>query len=828
MAVSLASLKVAPEFDASGYIRGATAKVDADGKMIAADKARIIALQQADVAMARVAQRLVDYGYVARENARATAEVIQLNQAAGRSWEMTGIEAANLANHVKTATIALYALSPQFRALVNPAITASVKAMGPAAASAAGAALSAFSPLLATIGRLALPIGIAVESFRAMAAITELGAQKLAEFNDLAAKAAGAGVGTDFLQRQIAGAKEFSLEANLATDALKRFRDVDQAQLGGSPFEQRLEQLTKAGNFAGNAGIAALRQATDVETRYRAAVDLISTALERGERLAALDLAAKFLPAEILDRLRASGGALRDLQAAADAAKPADIVDAAQIGYALDLKRRLQEADETLANSLKPVQRDLTQLGLNYQESWISIREAMAGGVTSANSLYSALKEIPDIFARAGSASFWTRLTEYTEKLGLNSKPEGLTLPGQPGFANDNGTASLAAALRNREAVRLAMEQATRIQTAVRGDLSLNPSAPPAQRDANDAVDRAIDSLRKHVEVQNADAAAMGLGAAALARFRAEAAETAAIQANGGKITAEQAAQFAVLKQRAADAALALEKARVGESIRFGRQTSLLSPEDVQIAQQLRGIYPDVATALNSVEAAGLRTNQALSGLSSQISGQLVTGLADINDGTKSISNGARDMGKVVVRAIEEMIIKLYIVIPLMRALQSSIGGPLAGLLGGGASGGNVDISGNAYGQAFGSNVVPFARGSVFTNKIFDAPTLFRFAYGGGMGNGVMGEAGPEAVMPLRRGADGRLGVSLTGGGGAIGNSSGFGVVFNGGIQINVPEGTSPTDASAIGRTVRSTMEQVVDERIRYHARARGALATRA
>ena len=32
-------------------------------------------------------------------------------------------------------------------------------------------------------------------------------------------------------------------------------------------------------------------------------------------------------------------------------------------------------------------------------------------------------------------------------------------------------------------------------------------------------------------------------------------------------------------------------------------------------------------------------------------------------------------------------------------------------------------------------------------------------------GGGLMGEAGPEAIMPLSRGADGRLGVSMTGGG---------------------------------------------------------------
>ena len=48
-----------------------------------------------------------------------------------------------------------------------------------------------------------------------------------------------------------------------------------------------------------------------------------------------------------------------------------------------------------------------------------------------------------------------------------------------------------------------------------------------------------------------------------------------------------------------------------------------------------------------------------------------------------------------------------------------------------------------------------------YENQIVDRPTVFRFA----AGVGIMGEAGPEAIMPLKRGADGRLGLS--GGGGA-------------------------------------------------------------
>jgi lambda family phage tail tape measure protein len=61
--------------------------------------------------------------------------------------------------------------------------------------------------------------------------------------------------------------------------------------------------------------------------------------------------------------------------------------------------------------------------------------------------------------------------------------------------------------------------------------------------------------------------------------------------------------------------------------------------------------------------------------------------------------------------------------------------------------------------------VFPGAALAHFENQIIDRPTMFRFAAGGAVG--LMGEAGHEAIMPLRRGADGKLGVTQHGGGSA-------------------------------------------------------------
>lgn len=78
---------------------------------------------------------------------------------------------------------------------------------------------------------------------------------------------------------------------------------------------------------------------------------------------------------------------------------------------------------------------------------------------------------------------------------------------------------------------------------------------------------------------------------------------------------------------------------------------------------------------------------------------------------------------------------------------------PLGTLLGGLFG----NLVGSARGNVFsGGRITPFANGG-----IVNSPTLFPMRGG----TGLMGEAGPEAVMPLARGRDGKLGVRGGGGG---------------------------------------------------------------
>lgn len=76
-----------------------------------------------------------------------------------------------------------------------------------------------------------------------------------------------------------------------------------------------------------------------------------------------------------------------------------------------------------------------------------------------------------------------------------------------------------------------------------------------------------------------------------------------------------------------------------------------------------------------------------------------------------------------------------------------------------------------------------FDRGiSDYSNSIVDRPTFFKFA----SGSGLMGEAGPEAIMPLKRGSDGKLGVSMHGPSGGSGVT--VNVINNAGAAVQTKE----------------------------------------
>jgi len=156
-----------------------------------------------------------------------------------------------------------------------------------------------------------------------------------------------------------------------------------------------------------------------------------------------------------------------------------------------------------------------------------------------------------------------------------------------------------------------------------------------------------------------------------------------------------------------------------------------------------------------------------------------------LGDMRQALSDGKlewQELGDIAMSVLDRVIDKIEneLLDALFKAGNAGGGGGgggslLSSLLGGLMGGGGGGFTGFemawtaavpglwAKGGAFDrGHVVPFAKGGAFSNRIVDRPTVFPMADGAGL----MGEAGPEAIMPLKRGADGRLGVAGSGGGG--------------------------------------------------------------
>jgi lambda family phage tail tape measure protein len=134
--------------------------------------------------------------------------------------------------------------------------------------------------------------------------------------------------------------------------------------------------------------------------------------------------------------------------------------------------------------------------------------------------------------------------------------------------------------------------------------------------------------------------------------------------------------------------------------------------------------------------------------------GDAITGLAF--NGTANF----REFAAGILKATAQMIIQQFVLKAIMQAI---------GFTGGGAA--KVPaISGDFYKSMPIGNFTPSAYGNVFGRNgiqkfamggVVNKPTIFPFANG----TGLMGEAGPEAIMPLQRAANGKLGVIASGGG---------------------------------------------------------------
>lgn len=154
----------------------------------------------------------------------------------------------------------------------------------------------------------------------------------------------------------------------------------------------------------------------------------------------------------------------------------------------------------------------------------------------------------------------------------------------------------------------------------------------------------------------------------------------------------------------------------------------------------------DATDALSgSIEGVRTRTN-ALTTSSNAFARSITAAFAVGASGAKSFDS--------VLKSLALRLSSLAVTAALKPLTNSLFGGSALSL--GGAPGLSTGISGGTGAEDAGS-VQPFAKGGVIAT-----PNFFPLD---GNQLGVAGEAGPEAIMPLARGSDGRLGVAAAGGG---------------------------------------------------------------
>ncbi|RTM81528.1 phage tail tape measure protein [Enterobacter hormaechei] len=197
--------------------------------------------------------------------------------------------------------------------------------------------------------------------------------------------------------------------------------------------------------------------------------------------------------------------------------------------------------------------------------------------------------------------------------------------------------------------------------------------------------------------------------------------------------------------------------------------------------------------AIGLVDATRERTTNVLTGLLTN---------------TQTFKEGMINLFSTLTQSIIQNLVDMAAQALVTNTILSSIMGVGSSVLGG-VGGSTAGSSGTAIAD-YGSNFQFNAKGGVYSSsdlsaysgQVVDNPTFFAFAKGAG----VMGEAGPEAIMPLTRAADGSLGVRAVSGGASEGAAP---QVF---ITINSDGSTASQSSGGLEKLGKSVGNFVRDE----------------
>ncbi|AOM45988.1 phage tail tape measure protein [Escherichia coli] len=222
-------------------------------------------------------------------------------------------------------------------------------------------------------------------------------------------------------------------------------------------------------------------------------------------------------------------------------------------------------------------------------------------------------------------------------------------------------------------------------------------------------------------------------------------------------------------------------------SERLKDQAAFYAESDAQRADWQKGLQEGLS---NWVDNASDYASQAAQLATEGISG-MVNNITEMLNGNKV---EWRNWASSVLQEISKVLMNAAIVNGIKTAANGMSGA-------GGFIGSIGDWLGGAVANAKGG-VYTSANLSAYSNSIVDTPTYFAFAKGAGL----MGEAGPEAIMPLTRAADGSLGVRAVG---SMNGSAGlvYSPVYHIAIQNDGANGQ-------IGAEAAGSLVQLIDQRV--------------
>ena len=206
----------------------------------------------------------------------------------------------------------------------------------------------------------------------------------------------------------------------------------------------------------------------------------------------------------------------------------------------------------------------------------------------------------------------------------------------------------------------------------------------------------------------------------------------------------------------------------------------------------------------------------AFSSMEDAIVNFALTGKLSFADFAKSI---IADMARIAARQAASSALSSLFGMAASAAGSYFGGAASAGSTQAGYTSGTDFSSYQANGGMWSGGVQMFADGGAFTNSIVSKPTAFGMA--GGQA-GMMGEAGPEAIMPLTRTAGGALGVRALGGGQSSSNNQ---VVIQQSFAVPAGQGgASDADSQAVAQAYAKSAKQGAQEQIAKDLRPGGQI----